>query len=136
VYPYGVIDVVRTIALEMSTTLRRRHADALLRHYHARLQSRGVRGYSFRALKRRYRREHIAIVVLCVLAIETLDFEGADQNVMPVRYGEHVNAALVDARVSSPILTLGIALVRIAAWIQAARERAARWLGTESRSAT
>jgi hypothetical protein len=101
---HGIGDVTRIVCMGLEPELRRAHTDALLRHYHARLLALGVRGYSFKQLKLRFREEMIAMVVVGVLALGTIDFEdeeGGERAAVVV--GDRIEAALRDARVTTPL---------------------------------
>lgn len=97
--PYGASDVTRIIAMGLSRDMRRAHEDELLRHYHAVLCAQGVRGYSLRTLRARYRREMTPQVMVAVIAFASLDF-GVDRGEMLTElFGARLSEAVVDLRV-------------------------------------
>jgi hypothetical protein len=111
---HGTSDVARVLCMSLRPELRRRHTGALLRHYHRALQAHGVRDYSLRALRHRYRQELVAAVVISVLAFDTLDFD--DEDDAPRLIGTRVEAALIDARISGLLALLG-AWLRFRRWL-------------------
>jgi aminoglycoside/choline kinase family phosphotransferase len=112
---HGTSDVTRILCMGMRPETRRRHSAALLEHYHARLCALGVRGYSLRQLKRRFREESTSMVVIAVLALATLDFdvEGGRRTLATI--GERVELALADARLSRLLFSF-LVYLRIRRW--------------------
>jgi hypothetical protein len=94
---HGITDVTRILSFGMQPAQRRKHDMALLRHYHDALVRAGVRGYSFRTLKRRYRQELVAMVIISVLAFDTLDFQTVDDDTLAMM-GTRVESAISDER--------------------------------------
>jgi hypothetical protein len=90
----------------MRPELRRRHERALLRHYHRALCAHGVRGYSLRRLRLRYRAELVAVVVVAVLVLNEVGFTADEAS----KFAGRVDAALADARASRLLTVLGVAL--------------------------
>jgi hypothetical protein len=107
---YGAGDVTRVLTMGLAPDVRRAHEDALLRHYHAALEARGVRGYSLRALKRRYRQEMAAQVFVAVVASDALDFGAERGEMFTALFGERLNTALADLR-TDRLLAWGIAML-------------------------
>lgn len=96
---YGAGDVTRIIAMGLRRELRLTHEDELLRHYHAVLCAHGVRGYSLRTLRARYRREMAPQVLVAVIAFASLDFGVERGEMLTELFGARLNQALVDLRV-------------------------------------
>jgi thiamine kinase-like enzyme len=103
---HGITDVARLLALGMSPALRRAHQRELLRHYHARLRELGVQDYPYRALELRFRQEMAAMVLIGVLALESLDFSNPDGERAASAFVSKVEAAVTDARVYRVIAAL------------------------------
>jgi hypothetical protein len=103
---FGTNDVARLLCMGMRPEQRRRHERALLRHYHRALCAHGVRGYSLRSLRLRYRAELVAIVLVTVLVLDGVDFS---EDEAAERAGR-VDAALADARASRLLSVLGVVL--------------------------
>lgn len=78
--------------------LRRAHEDELLRHYHAALQAHGVRGYSLRTLKQRYRQEMGSQMLVAVLAFDALDFAVDHGETFTEMFLGRLDSALGDLR--------------------------------------
>jgi hypothetical protein len=93
---YGASDVTRVLAMGLRPELRRAHEDELLRHYHAALQAHGVRRYSLRALKQRYRQEMGKELLVAVLAFDALDFAVDGGEVFAEMFLGRLNSALGD----------------------------------------
>jgi Phosphotransferase enzyme family len=70
-------DVAYFLTQSLTDDVRRAHADALLRHYHASLIARGVRDYSFDRLIERYRVAALYLVCYAVTIAGTLDMGNA-----------------------------------------------------------
>jgi hypothetical protein len=113
---HGTTDVARVLSVCIAPELRRKSGRALLGYYHARLRARGVRGYGRLALEYRLRQEMTAMVIVGVLAYDTLDFAGEHGERTADLMGARIEAAIADARVSS---LLGALVV----WL-----RCKRWL--------
>jgi len=109
---HGTTDVARILCMGMRPEVRREHTEALLRHYHAALSRRGVRGYSMRKLRRRYREEMTAAVIIGVLAFDTLDFEVDGGQLAASTIGTRVDQAVRDAKVGS-LLQMMVIVMRI-----------------------
>ncbi|MFI5308822.1 MAG: oxidoreductase family protein, partial [Polyangiales bacterium] len=109
---HGTTDVARILCMGMRPEERRAHTDALLRHYHQALCRHGVRGYSLRSLRRRYREEMTAAVIIGVLAFDTLDFDVPGGQLAATMIGQRVDLALRDARVGR-LLLLMLVMIRI-----------------------
>ncbi|HKU37202.1 MAG TPA: oxidoreductase family protein [Polyangiales bacterium] len=109
----GTYDVARLLCVGMRPELRRRHERALLRHYHRKLCEHGVRDYSLRRLRIRYRQELVAMVVVTVLVLDGVDFT-EDR---AARFAGRVDAALVDGRASRLLAVLGVVL-RVRRWFR------------------
>ncbi len=117
---HGTTDVTRILCVGMRPELRRRHGDALLRHYHRKLRELGVRGFSLRKLRRRFREETTAMVVIGVLAMGTLDFNVEGGQRMAELLAGRIEVAVADSRVS--------ALLRVVLWVVRLRRFARRLL--------
>ncbi|HKP63043.1 MAG TPA: oxidoreductase family protein [Polyangiales bacterium] len=102
----GANDVARLLVMGLRPEQRRLHGRALLRHYHRALCAHGVRNYSLRRLRMRYREELVAMVVLTVLVLTGVDFteDGA------ARYAGRVDAALADDHTSRLLTVIGVLL--------------------------
>jgi aminoglycoside phosphotransferase (APT) family kinase protein len=104
---HGTADVARLLCGSLRTEVRRKHASELLAHYHRALCAQGVRGYSLRALRFRYRQELLGAVTIAVLAFGSLDFgEHADD--APRLMAERIEAALRDANVIPLLYVFGL----------------------------
>jgi hypothetical protein len=112
----GTNDVARVLCMSLRPEQRRRHAGALLRHYHQALRAHGVRGYSLRALHYRYRQELVATVVISILAFDTLDFAEHEDDA-PRLIASRVDAALADGHVVPMLAVLG-AWLRVRRWLR------------------
>jgi hypothetical protein len=114
---HGISDVTRILSLGMTAELRRSHQAALLEHYHTRLRELGVRGYSLRQLKRRFREEMTAMVIISVLALDTLDFDvdGADRTIATM--GQRIEQALADGHMSRLLFGM-LLLIRARRWLR------------------
>jgi len=108
---HGVGDVTRILCMGMSTELRRAHTAELLRHYHTKLIELGVEGYDYRALKRRYREEVVSMVIVGVMAFDTIDFEGEGSAQTATILGDRIEAAVIETRMVRA-LTIYVALKR------------------------
>jgi hypothetical protein len=95
---HGTTDVTRVICVGLRPELRRRHARVLLDHYHRALCAKGVRGFSRLSLGLRYRQEMVAMVLVGVLAFDTLDFGEVGQAGADIM-GTRIEHSLRDARV-------------------------------------
>jgi len=109
----GTNDVARLLCMGMRPELRRQHEGALLRHYHRALCAHGVRDYSLRALRFRYRAELVAIAVVAVLVFDSVAFSEEEASKLAGR----VEAALIDARASRLLSVLGVTL-RVRRWLR------------------
>jgi hypothetical protein len=107
---YGAGDVTRIVAMGLRPELRRAHEDELLRHYHAVLRAHGVRGYSLRKLRARYRQEMAAQVLIAVVAFGSLDFDVDRGEMLTELFGGRLNQALVDLRFEA-LLTRMVLLI-------------------------
>jgi hypothetical protein len=114
---FGTNDVARVLCMGMRPEQRRRHERALLRHYHRALCSHGVRDYSLRRLRFRYRAELVAVVLVTVLVLDGVNFSADEAS----RFAGRVDAALVDARASRLLAALSVVL-RVRRWFR-------RWFG-------
>jgi hypothetical protein len=114
---HGTTDVTRVLCMGLRPELRRRHGDALLRHYHAKLRSLGVRGFSLRRLRRRFKEEMTSMAIIGVMAFDTLDFEVEGGPVKVDLLGRRVEAALRDAGVSRLLLPMLVG-IRIRRWLR------------------
>jgi hypothetical protein len=110
---FGTNDVARVLCMGMRPEQRRRHERALLRHYHRALCAHGVRGYSLRSLRLRYRVELVAIVLTTVLVLDGVEFSQAEASQLAAR----VDAALADAHASRLLSVLGV-VVRVRRWFR------------------
>ncbi len=96
---YGASDVTRVLAMGLRPEVRRAHEEELLRHYHAVLCSHGVRGYSLRTLKQRYRHEMGSQLLVAVIALGALDFEVDRGAMLTELFGTRLNSAIEDLRI-------------------------------------
>ena len=100
---HGVADIARVLGTCVTPELRRKHGPALLRGYHERLRAFGVRGYGLSTLRYRLRQEMAAMVVVAVLALQTLDLDNAQgARAASVLMGR-IESAVEDARVILPL---------------------------------
>ena len=81
---------------------------------HRALCAHGVRDYSLRALRFRYRAELVAIAVVAVLVFDGVAFSEEEASKLAGR----VDAALIDARASRLLSVLGVTL-RVRRWLRA-----------------
>jgi len=95
---HGTTDVTRVLCVGLLPEVRRAHGSALLRHYHRALVAHGVRGFSRYALGLRFRQEMVAMVLIGVLAFDTLDF-GVAGHETAATLATRIDVALRDARV-------------------------------------
>jgi ecdysteroid kinase len=102
---HGITDIARVLSMGMQPDVRRAHQEELLRHYHAALARAGVRGYSFRVLKKRFREELLAMVIVGVLAFDTLDFSGVGEQTAAMM-AMRIEQAVRDARIASRVQPL------------------------------
>ena len=109
----GTNDVARLLCMGMRPEQRRQHTPALLRHYHRALCAHGVRDYSLRSLRLRYRQELIAVVLITVIVLDQVDF-GQDA---ASQFAARIDAALVDARAARLLAVLGLWL-RVRRWVK------------------
>jgi hypothetical protein len=114
---HGITDVARLLSVGLRPELRRRHARALLRHYHQRLCALGVRGYGLRMLRYRYRQELTAMVIIGVLAFDTLDFGGSGGQRVAEIMASRIERAVADARVSL-LLSLFVVCLGLKRWLR------------------
>lgn len=113
---HGANDVTRILCVGMRPELRRRHGRALLEHYHARLCELGVRGYGLRQLRRRFRQESASMVMVAVLALDTLDFDVSGGQRTIDKMAARIEQALVDIRM--PQLLAGmLVFIRVRRWL-------------------
>jgi hypothetical protein len=112
---FGTNDVARLLCMGMTTEQRRKHESALLRHYHRALCAQGVRDYSLRSLRLRYRAELVAIVLVSVLVFDGVAFTEEEA----ATFAGRIDAALTDARASSMLTVLSVVL-RIRRWFRRA----------------
>jgi hypothetical protein len=110
---FGTNDVARLLCMGMRPEQRRQHERALLRHYHRALCAHGVRGYSLRNLRLRYRAELVAIVLVAVLVLDGIAFTEDEAS----QHAGRVDAALADARASRLLSVLGVVL-RVRRWFR------------------
>jgi hypothetical protein len=110
---FGTIDVARLLCVGMRPELRRQHQRALLQYYHRALRAHGVRDYSLRSLRLRYRAELVAIVLVTVLVFDGVEFTEPEA----ARFAGRVDAALADARAVRLLTILGVVL-RIRRWFR------------------
>jgi hypothetical protein len=103
---HGTTDVTRVICVCLRPELRRRHASELLDHYHRALRAHGVRGFSRMALGLRYRQEMVAMVLVGVLAFDTLNFGEVGQEAATLM-ATRIEHALRDARVRWILRSMG-----------------------------
>jgi hypothetical protein len=103
----------RVLCMGMRAEQRRRHQRALLRHYHRALCAHGVRDYSLRRLRLRYRAELVAIVLVTVLVLDGVNFSEDEAS----QFAGRVDAALADARASRLLSLLGVVL-RVRRWFR------------------
>ena len=103
---HGTTDVTRVICVGLRPELRRKHASELLDHYHRALRAEGVRGFSRLALGLRYRQEMVAMVLVSVLAFDTLDFGEVGQEAATTM-ATRIEHALRDARVRLILRVMG-----------------------------
>ena len=103
---HGTTDVTRVICVGLRPELRRRHARELLDHYHRALRAEGVRGFSRAHLGLRYRQEMVAMVMVGVLAFDTLDF-GEVGHDAATTLGSRIEHALRDANVKWILRMMG-----------------------------
>jgi thiamine kinase-like enzyme len=96
---HGMNDVARVLAVCITAELRRSHGGALLRHYRARLRAHGVQGYSRLVFEHRLRQETAGMVIVGVMAFDSLDFAGEQGERTAAIMGERIEGALADARV-------------------------------------
>lgn len=115
---HGTTDVTRVICVGLRPELRRRHARELLDHYHRALCAQGVRGFSRLHLGLRYRQEMVAMVLVGVLAFDTLDFGHVGQDAAAIM-ANRIEQALRDARVRW--------ILRFMGWMMRV-QRALRWM--------
>lgn len=113
---YGTSDVARVLCMGMRPEQRRLHARSLLRHYHRALCNHGVRDYSLRSLRLRYRQELVAILMVTVIVLEQVDFTGYEDDT-PKTIASRLDTALADARVPRLLTVLGEVL-RIRRWFR------------------
>ena len=109
----GTYDVARLLCMGMRPEQRRQHEGALLRHYHRALCAHGVRDYSLRRLRMRYRQELVSIVLVSVLVLDGVDF--TEDGIS--RYVSRVDAALADGRALRLLTVLGV-LLRFSRWVR------------------
>jgi hypothetical protein len=102
---HGITDIARVLSMGMQPDVRRVHQDTLLRHYHAALGRAGVRGYRFRMLQKRFREELLAMVIIGVLAFDTLDFSGDGERTATIM-AKRIELAVRDARIASRVQPL------------------------------
>ena len=114
---HGITDIARVLNMGMQSELRRAHEDELLRHYHAALCARGVKHYRFRTLKRRFREELLAMVSLCVIWFDTLDFSVAGGEHFATTLATRLEQAVVDARIATLVQPL-LWLLRARRWLR------------------
>jgi len=114
---HGITDVARLLSVGLTPELRRRHGRALLRHYHRRLCALGVRGYGRLLMKYRFRQELVAIVIIVVLAFDTLDFGGAGGQRTAELMGARIESAVADAHVI-PLLELFAVWFGLRRWLR------------------
>jgi aminoglycoside/choline kinase family phosphotransferase len=114
---HGTTDVARVLGVCITPELRRKSGRALLGYYHARLRARGVRGYGRLALEFRLRQEMTAMVIVGVLAYDTLDFAGEHGERTADSMGARIEAAIADARVSSLLGAL-VVWLRCKRWLK------------------
>jgi hypothetical protein len=122
---HGTSDVTRIMCLGMTAELRRRHGPALLEHYHARLQELGVRGFGLRRLRRRFREEMTAMVMITVLALDTLDLDVDGAQVTVGTMGQRIEQALADARITRMLFGM-LLWIRARRWLNRVLDRAMR----------
>jgi len=101
------------VHMAMRPEQRRAHTPALLRHYHRALCAHGVRGYSLRSLRLRYRQELVAVVLVTVIVLDQVDINEDEASQLAGR----VDAALVDARASRLLSVLSVWL-RVRRWFR------------------
>lgn len=117
---HGTTDVTRVICVGLRPELRRRHARELLDHYHRALRAQGVRGFSRLHLGLRYRQEMVAMVLVGVLAFDTLDFGDVGQDTA-ITLATRIEHALRDAKVRY--------ILRMMGWLMRVRRGLQRLLG-------
>ena len=100
---HGVADLARVLGTCVTPEMRRRHGPALLRGYHERLRAFGVRGYGLSTLRYRLRQEMAAMVVVAVLALQTLDLDNEQGARAASILMGRIEAAVEDARVILPL---------------------------------
>jgi hypothetical protein len=109
---HGTTDVTRILCMGMRTELRRAHTQVLLRHYHDRLLALGVKGFPLRVLNKRYREEAVSMIIVGVLAFDTLDFDVPGGRRSADLMAARIEAALADLRLGLPLFNL-LVLVRV-----------------------
>lgn len=102
---HGASDVTRVIAMGLAPETRRAHGASLLAHYHQHLVERGVRGYSRRQLRWRYRLEMGSQVLVAVVAHAALDFAAGRDGLLVEMFGRRLCSALEDEAIAR---TMGI----------------------------
>jgi len=117
---HGTTDVTRVICVGLRPELRRRHARELLDHYHRALRANGVRGFSRAHLGLRYRQEMVAMVLVGVLAFDTLDFGHVGQDAATTM-ATRIEHALCDANVRW--------ILRVMGWMMRVQRAWKRMLG-------
>ena len=120
---HGTTDVTRVICVCVRPELRRRHARELLDHYHRALRAQGVRGFSRMHLGLRYRQEMVAMVLVGVLAFDTLDFGAVGQDAATTM-ATRIEQSLRDARVRW--------ILRFMGWTMRVQRALKRMLGKPS----
>lgn len=103
---HGITDIARVLNMGMQPETRRAHEDELLRHYHAALRRFGVRDYSFRTLRKRFREELLSMVIIGVLAFDTLDFSAGDGAHVATLMAQRIEQAVLDARIATRVQPL------------------------------
>jgi hypothetical protein len=113
---HGTMEVTRILCTGMRPELRRAHERELLVHYHSALCAAGVRGFSLRQLRRRYREETLPMVMVGVIAFDTVDLQSERaQRTLDV-LGERLEQGLRDARLGF-VLFWVLCLVRLRRWL-------------------
>lgn len=114
---HGVGDVTRILCMGLPPELRRAHTGELLRHYHAKLLQGGVTDYPLSTLKKRFREEMVSMVIIGVLAFDTIDFEDAEGDAAAQIIGQRIEAAVRDSGIAR-VLGVAMLFTRLMRWLR------------------
>jgi hypothetical protein len=113
---HRTMDVTRQQCTGVRPEQRRAHQRELRVHKHTAQCAPRVRGFSLRQLRRRYREETLPMVMVGVIAFDTVDLQSERaQRTLDV-VGERIEQGLRDARLGF-VLFWVLCLVRLRRWL-------------------